>query len=332
MISIKNLTKTYSINNESFNALDNISIDINSNEIFGIVGLSGAGKSTLIRCINRLEEPTSGEISIDSLLITSLSKKNLLKRRQKIGMIFQNFNLFNSRTVFQNVAYPLEILKLSKYEIEKKVLLLLNTVGLIDKKNAYPSTLSGGQKQRVAIARALANDPDILLCDEATSALDPQTTKSILSLIREIKDERNLTVVLITHQMEVVREICDRVAILEAGKVIELDSVTNIFTNPKTATTKDFIRHLRPETIYETNFNKKDNLYRLHFIGANAGSPIISTLLKNHDIEVNILSGNINTLYHGQVGNLVISISGKPPEIDKALKTLSKLNVKWEVI
>lgn len=333
MIQIQNLTKSYFSKNSHFNALDNLSLTISDNSIFGVVGLSGAGKSTLIRCINRLEEPTSGNIIIHGVDITKLRRKDLLERRQKIGMIFQNFNLFHSRTVFENVAYPLEIAKKENAWIASKVSSLLETVGLSDKKDSYPATLSGGQKQRVAIARALANDPDILLCDEATSALDPQTTKSILSLIGKVKAERNLTVIMITHQMEVVREICDQVAIIEGGKIIEEGTVETVFAHPQKSTTKEFIRHLRPETVEEKiTAPIGDMLIRLKFIGSNANKPILSNLIRQFDVEVIILSGNIDQLHHSQIGTLVLSLSGKKEERALALSYLNQQNVLWEEI
>ncbi|WP_077368265.1 methionine ABC transporter ATP-binding protein [Anaerosalibacter sp. Marseille-P3206] len=243
MIHVENLSKVYkNNNNEKIYALNSINLEINKGEIFGIIGLSGAGKSTLIRCLNRLEEPTTGKVIMDNIEVTKLNKNDLRKKRKEIGMIFQHFNLLSSKTVYENIAFPLELEKLSKDEIDKRVNTLLKYVELEDKKHAYPSQLSGGQKQRVAIARALANNPKILLSDEGTSALDPKTTKSILELLCKIRDEFGLTIVLITHQMEVIKDICDRVAIIEDGKIIEENTVKEIFANPKTKTLQEFIR------------------------------------------------------------------------------------------
>lgn len=244
MIKINNLNKIYNSNSKSVIALKDINLEIKKGEKFGIIGLSGAGKSTLIRTINRLEEATSGNISINNNNINTLNKNDLRNLRRKVGMIFQHFNLLDSRTVFGNIAFPLEITKVSKEKINERVNELLDLVDLKDKSNSYPFELSGGQKQRVAIARALANEPQILLCDEATSALDPQTTKAILNLLNDIQNKLDLTIVLITHQMEVIRYFCDRVAIIEDGVIIELNTVKELFLNPKTNTAKDFISHL----------------------------------------------------------------------------------------
>lgn len=260
MIKLNNLSKTFITKDSSFKALDGVSLEINSGDIFGIIGLSGAGKSTLIRLLNRLEEPDCGEIYFDSTNVLSLSNKELRSFRQKHSMIFQGFNLLSSRTVAGNIGFPLEILGWSKKEINSRVDELLELVELSDKKLSYPSQLSGGQKQRVAIARALANNPKVLLCDEATSALDPQTTHSILSLLRELQKKFNLTIVMITHQMEVVKEICDRVAIIESGKIIEENSVEEIFSNPKSKTGKNFVNAIRG---HFPNSNKISNVIPL---------------------------------------------------------------------
>lgn len=242
MIKIENLSKVFSTGSSPVHALKNINLTIEKGQIYGIIGLSGAGKSTLIRTINRLEEPTSGHIYIDDEVLTSLSTESLRKRRQKIGMIFQHFNLLSSRTVEGNIAFPLEVAKVPKNQQPSIISELLNQVHLSEKEKAYPSQLSGGQKQRVAIARALANQPDILLCDEATSALDPKTTKAILQLIKKINRQTGITVILITHEMHVIREICDEVAILEDGQVIEQGLVSKVFNQPETQIGKAFIQ------------------------------------------------------------------------------------------
>lgn len=241
MIKIENICKIFKSSNQEVKALDNINLTIEKGDIYGIIGLSGAGKSTLIRTLNRLEEPTSGHIFIGDTDLTGLSKEALRKTRQKIGMIFQHFNLLSSRTVADNIKFPLEVAEVDSKEHTEIVDALLKRVELEDKKDSYPSQLSGGQKQRVAIARALANKPSILLCDEATSALDPKTTKSILHLIKEINESTGITVILITHEMHVIKEICDKVAILENGQVIEEGPVEKVFSNPKTTTGKIFI-------------------------------------------------------------------------------------------
>jgi len=335
LIRIENLSKTfYDENNNNIEALKNVNLEINEGEIFGIIGLSGAGKSTLIRCINRLEEPTQGKIYIQGEDITVYDKENLRNLRKNIGMIFQHFNLFSQKTVYKNIAFPLELEGLSKDEIEKRVDTLLEYVGLEDKKYAYPSQLSGGQKQRVAIARALANNPKILLSDEGTSALDPKTTKSILDLLRRTRDEFGLTIVLITHQMEVIKDICDRVAIIENGEIIEINTVEELFKNPRTKTAHEFISRIKSditEEIIEPN-ESSATIVRLGYTGENAKKPIVSRMVKNFDIEVNILSGDINRLIKTSVGHLILEIQGEDEEINKAINYLISNNVNVEVM
>ena len=245
-IKLENLEKTYATADKSVKAVDNVSLVIPENTVFGIIGKSGAGKSSLVRLMSLLETPDNGAVYYGNRRVDNLSKAELINERRCIGMIFQNFNLFSSRTAAKNVAYPLEICGTPKAEIEARVKKMLSLVGLEDRANAPISTLSGGQKQRVAIARALSTNPHILFCDEATSALDPQTTRSILALIREIQKKMNLTVVMITHQMEVVRDACDSVAVIDNGHIAEQGSVTELFSNPKTAITKDFLSHIQP--------------------------------------------------------------------------------------
>lgn len=334
MIVIKNLSKVYKNKSSNVKALKDINLEIRKGEIFGIIGLSGAGKSTLIRTINRLEEPTKGSIIIEGKNITKLDKKELINSRKEVGMIFQHFNLMNSRTVFQNIAFPLEINGKDRNTIEKRVNELLELVELVDKKNAYPSQLSGGQKQRVAIARALANNPKILLCDEATSALDPKTTKSILSLIKKIRMEFKLTVVLITHQMEVIKEVCDRVAIIEAGKIIELNTVEEIFARPQTSTAKAFISHIHRSHEKEIIYPKTpgSTVIRLSYLGDSAKKPIISSLIRKFNIDINILSGDIDELQSTSVGNLLIQVLGDSKEVENAFGWLKSQNIGLEVI
>lgn len=334
MIKVEGLSKTYKNNNKEIYALKNINIEIKKGEIFGIIGLSGAGKSTLIRCLNRLEEPTNGKIFIDGKEITNLNNTDLRETRKDIGMIFQHFNLLSSKNVYQNIAFPLELEGLKKDEIDKKINTLLEYVDLEDKKFAYPSQLSGGQKQRVAIARSLANNPKILLSDEGTSALDPKTTKSILELLNKIRKEFGLTIVLITHQMEVIKDICDRVAIIEDGEIIELNTVEEIFANPKTKTATEFISTLKINTQEGINYQRKSGskILRLSFVGENAKKPIVSKMVKQFDIDVNILSGNINELISTSIGNLVLEISGEDNQIEKAIDWLRKENIRLEVI
>lgn len=310
MIKIENLVKVYE---NGFKAVNDISLEVKKGEIFGIIGLSGAGKSSLIRCINRLEEPTSGNIFIDGKDIVKMNDKELKDARKNMSMIFQSFNLFYQKNVFENIAYPLKINGWKKEDIEKRVKTLLEYVNLSEKIFEYPANLSGGQKQRVAIARALAIQPKILLCDEATSALDPQSTKSILELLLRIRDEFNLTIILITHQMEVVKAICDRAGVIENGKIIEQDTVLKLFTSPKTQTTKNFIENLPEFTDYE-KFLREDYsgfLLRLGFTKETSTKPFISELIRQKNIDVNIISGNIDKIKEGKVGHLIVEVFEK---------------------
>lgn len=333
MIKIDNLTKEFNSNNKKITAVKDVSMNIQKGEIYGIIGYSGAGKSTLLRCINRLEEPTSGTITIDGVDITNLNQKDLRHERKNIGMIFQHFNLLEQKTVYENIALPLNLNKENKESINKRVMELLKYVDLEDKKNSYPSELSGGQKQRVAIARAISNNPKILLSDEGTSALDPQTTKSILNLLNKIREELGITIVMITHQMEVVKEICDRVAIMENGIVVEENTVENIFTNPKTKTANIFINSLSgddEEILIPENYSGQ--LIRLGFLGNSAKEPIVTELIRKVDVDVNILSGNINKLQETSVGHLIIELLGTDSNIKEAIDFLKSSNVQVEVL
>lgn len=334
MITIENLSKSFENGDDRIWAVKNVNLHVNEGEIFGIIGLSGAGKSTLIRCLNRLEEPTEGKITIDGVDITNLDKSGLRRVRKDIGMIFQHFNLLSQKTVYENIAFPLELEGMSKSEIRSRVNTLLDYVELVDKKDSYPSQLSGGQKQRVAIARALANNPKILLSDEGTSALDPKTTKSILDLLNRIRKEFNLTIVLITHQMEVVKDICDKVAIIEDGEIIESNKVDELFRNPKTKTANAFISgldfNIEEESIKSREF--KGTLIRLSYLGDSAKEPIVSKMVKNFNIHANILSGNINELMSTSVGYLILELLGEDNEIKNAIAYLKNQNVSVEVI
>lgn len=341
MIELVNVEKTYYSKAGDIHALKKTTLSIKAGEIFGIIGLSGAGKSTLVRCINMLERPTNGQVFVNNEELTAMSEAQLRKARQSIGMIFQHFNLLTSRTVYQNIAFPLEIQGLSKAEIDKRVRPLLELVQLQDRANYYPSQLSGGQKQRVGIARALASNPKVLLCDEATSALDPQTTKSILELLQDINKKLNLTIVLITHQMEVVKMICDRVAVMENGNIIEEGSMVDMFTNPQHPTTKEFTKSVVnaeiPEMIKklpltDTYKNGSKLIVRISFIGDSAGEPIVSGMVKHFAVDVSILYGNIDQLKDVPFGTLIIEISGDKEGINNALDYLHQQNLKTEVI
>lgn len=341
MIELQHIDKVYHTASGNLHALKDINLTINEGEIFGIIGLSGAGKSTLVRCINMLEKPTSGKVMVDGQEMTALGEEQLRKARQNIGMIFQHFNLLSSRTVFGNIAFPLEIQGMDKAAIQKKVEPLLDLVGLKDRADHYPSQLSGGQKQRVGIARALASDPKVLLCDEATSALDPQTTESILNLLRDINKRLHITIVMITHQMNVVKEICDRVAVIENGEIIEQGSMVDIFTNPQKATTKEFVASIQhndlPDFVKKLDIHKDYKagdkaLVSLSFIGDSAGEPIVSVLIKEYDTNVNILTANIETLQDTPFGTLLIEVEGDEDHLKKALDYLHERKVKDEVI
>ncbi len=318
-IKLENLKKEYTLADGTVvHAVNGISLEIPSNTIYGIIGKSGAGKSTLVRLISLLERPDSGAVYYDGKRVDDLKKYDLIEQRRRAGMIFQNFNLFSSRTAGQNIAYPLEICKTPKAKIKERVEELLALVGLEGRGDAKISSLSGGQKQRIAIARALANYPGILFCDEATSALDPQTTRAILDLIREIQKKMNLTVVMITHQMEVVRDACSLVSVLDEGRVVEEGSVSQIFTQPKAAITKEFMANIRAANFVQWSAQKGG--YVLRFEGVMTDKPLVSELIKKFDIEVNIRGGGIQDVQNQKVGVLRADISGN--ELQKAVAFL----------
>lgn len=336
MIDIKNLSKTFETNSGKIKALDNISLHINRGDIFGVIGLSGAGKSTLLRCINMLEKPTSGSIKIDGIEMTQLSSRELKEKRKKIGMIFQHFNLLSSRTVQGNIAFPLEITGLEQKKINDKVEKLLELVGLSDKAKSYPSQLSGGQKQRVGIARALANDPKVLLCDEATSALDPQTTLSILDLLKKINKQMGITIVLITHEMNVIKQICHNVAVIEKSKVVEIGPIIDIFSNPKTDTAKNFLKSVTlselPQEVIKRIQQLDGKVVKIGFFGEATAQPIISTVVKKFDIDANILYGNLDNIQDTPFGTLIIQFIGEDKKTKLALEYLKEIGLKVEVI
>lgn len=341
MIRLENVSKTFTDSNKEVHAVNNVSLTINDGDIFGIIGFSGAGKSTLVRCINLLEKPTDGKVFVDDAEITALSGKELRKARKKIGMIFQHFNLMPSRTIFGNVAYPLRGSGLSKEEIKEKVHHLLELVGISEKENAFPSQLSGGQKQRVAIARALANDPNILLCDEATSALDPQTTKSILKLLQQLNQTLGITVVVITHEMAVVKEICNRVAVMDHGDVVEEGEVFHVFASPKEPLTRSFIKTTsnlqKIEELIEADSpvvatKKGELIVRLSYVEKNTSEPLISTVTQKFGIILNIVFADVEIVQNAPIGGTVAIVSGESSRIDEALQYLRDKNVGVEVI
>ena len=353
-IKIKNLVKKYQLNDsKELLAVNNVNLDIEQGDIYGIMGLSGAGKSTLIRLLNRLEEPTSGEILVKQEIVdkkdntvTGYEDKNILKfnmkmlreYRKKTGMIFQHFNLLNSRNVAENVAFPLEISKWKKKDIEKRVDELLEIVGLSDKKLNYPEQLSGGQKQRVAIARALANNPKILLSDEATSALDPRTTNSILELLKDINKKFGITIILITHQMEVIKKICNKTAIMSDGQIIEKGETKEIFLNPKTDLAKEFVGNISHEefrTEEEKKHREENNgklRLRLKYNEDQVNESYITKIIRKYDVEVNILSGFIDKVGDVIVGNLLIEISASEEKSKDIIEWLKENEIDSEVL
>ncbi len=315
MIELHNITKIYP---NGFQAIKPLDLVVQKGDIMGIIGYSGAGKSTLIRLINRLESPTTGEVLINGENILQLSESSLQKRRQKIGMIFQYFNLLSARNVFGNVAFALEIAKWKSQDIKARVLELLEIVGLGDKAEFYPSQLSGGQKQRVAIARALANHPDILLCDEATSALDTKTTRSILDLLQKIQKQLGLTIVLITHQVEVVRQICNKVCVMSGGEIIERGSTEEIFSAPKHPITKELLSHL----LSFPHDTDNHNAHKISFLGEHIHEPLLAEVIKKFDVEVNILAGNIEPLSTTKIGYLFVEFGGNEAQIAQVIAYL----------
>ena len=340
MIKVNQVNKVFYQGTKEINALNDINLHIPQGQIFGVIGSSGAGKSTLIRCVNMLEAPTSGEVIVDGIDLTKLSKSGLSEARRNIGMIFQHFNLLSSRTVFNNVALPLELAGRDKAAIEAKVSELLELVGLSDKRDTYPANLSGGQKQRVAIARALASDPKVLLCDEATSALDPATTQSILELLREINRKLSITILLITHEMDVVKSICHQVAIIGDGELVEKGSVGEIFAHPKTELAHQFIRSTLDLTIPEdyqarlqdTRINSSYPLIRLEFTGATVDAPLMTQIARKFNIDVSILSSDLDYAGGVKFGMMVAELFGNETDDNAAIQFLRDNNVKVEVL
>ena len=341
MIKLNNITKIFTLPDKELTALDNVSLHVPKGQICGVIGASGAGKSTLIRCVNLLERPTHGAVIIDDVDLTQLSDAELVKTRRQIGMIFQHFNLLTSRTVFENVALPLELENKSKAEIQEKTTALLALVGLSDKHNVYPANLSGGQKQRVAIARALASDPKVLLCDEATSALDPATTQSILKLLKEINRTLGITILLITHEMEVVKRICDQVAVIDKGRLIEQGTVSEIFSNPKTELAQEFISstfHITLPEEYLENLSdtpkhaKSYPIIKFEFTGRSVDAPLLSQASKKFGVELSILTSQIDYAGGVKFGFTIAEVEGDEDAITQAKVYLMENNVRVEVL
>ncbi|WP_025783671.1 methionine ABC transporter ATP-binding protein [Sporosarcina sp. D27] len=329
MIEFKQAVKTFRLGKREVTAVNDVSLSVAQGEIFGIIGFSGAGKSTLLRLVNMLERPTTGSIQVQGVDLATLSQKDLRKLRRRIGMIFQNFNLFSSRTVAGNVAYPLKLAGGAKKEVTERVAELLDFVGLSDKANDYPEQLSGGQKQRVGIARALATSPDILICDEATSALDPDTTADILRLLKKVNKELGITILLITHEMHVIQEICDRVAVMEDGEVIETGTVFDTFTNPQHSTTQRFIQSVqqdRPSDALLKEWRSKGGrkLYRVIFKGEVASDPVLSRLTQKYGVNFNIVYGSIRELQEKFFGNLLVSFDGEEESVNLLIAALKE--------
>ncbi|SEF76257.1 methionine ABC transporter ATP-binding protein MetN [Vibrio hangzhouensis] len=340
MIEINQVNKVFYQGTKEIHALSDINLHIAEGTIFGVIGSSGAGKSTLIRCVNMLEAPTTGSVIVDGVDLTKLSKSELSETRRNIGMIFQHFNLLSSRTVFENVALPLELAGKDNAHIESKVTELLKLVGLADKRDTYPANLSGGQKQRVAIARALSSDPKVLLCDEATSALDPATTQSILELLKEINRKLKITMLLITHEMDVVKSICHEVAIIGGGRLVENGTVGEIFAHPKTELAHDFIRSTLDLSIpedYQVRLKQErvDGSYplvRLEFTGATVDAPLMTQIARKYNIDVSILSSDLDYAGGVKFGMMVAELFGSEEDDNAAIQYLRDHNVKVEVL
>ena len=335
MIEFKDISKHYELKGQTIRALDQINLEIPEGSIFGIIGYSGAGKSTLIRLINLLERPTQGQVIINQKDFTALDARSLRQERANIGMIFQHFNLLQTKTVAGNIEIPLKLLGVSKAEREKRLNELLDFIDLKHKKDAFPDELSGGQKQRVGIARALANHPKILLCDEATSALDPQTTKSVLALLKKINQEQGITIVMVTHEMDVIETVCDYVAVMEQGKVIETGSTIDIFSRPQHPTTKNFIQTVLQQQLPVNILNNLENqnhnsIYCLQFLGKSAQETVVQAVIKKFDISLNIVFANMTEINGTVIGQMFIQLLGDPAIIQQAIEFLQQNGVEVE--
>ena len=335
MIEFKNISKHYELKGQTIRALDQINLEIPAGSIFGIIGYSGAGKSTLIRLINLLERPNQGQVIINQKDFTALDARALRQERANIGMIFQHFNLLQTKTVADNIEMPLKLLGVSKDQREKRLNELLEFIDLKHKKDAFPDELSGGQKQRVGIARALANHPKILLCDEATSALDPQTTKSVLALLKKINQEQGITIVMVTHEMDVIESVCDYVAVMEQGKVIETGSTLEIFSQPQHPTTKNFIQTVLQQQLPVNILNNLENqnhksIYSLQFLGTSAQETVVQAAIKQFDVSLNILFANMTEINGSVIGQMFIQLLGDTESIRQTIDFFEKNGVKVE--
>ena len=334
MIELKNISVDFEDKGKVVHAVDNVSLKINKGEVFGIVGLSGAGKSTLVRVINLLQKPTKGEVLIDGVDITKLSRDELRKKRLKIGMIFQHFNLISGKTIYQNIEFVLKANNYPKEKRQERIEELLKLVNLSDKKDAYPVNLSGGQKQRVGIARAIANDPEILLCDEATSALDLENTDEVLNLLQNIKDHTDITIVFITHEMDVAKKLFDRAAVMSNGKIVEINDIYSLFSEPKHEVTKSLINRNSnielPKEIF-TQINKGE-IIKISYKGEESLNPVISNAIKKFDVDISIIHGKIDYIAGRPIGNLIVNITGKKDEINRAKKYIEDNAISTERI
>ncbi|MEQ3695988.1 MAG: methionine ABC transporter ATP-binding protein [Pseudomonadales bacterium] len=341
MIELVNVSKTFSVGQQQISALDDVNLTVPAGCIMGVIGSSGAGKSTLIRCVNGLESVTTGSVVVDGTDLTALGEKGLRLARRDIGMIFQHFNLLSSRTVYDNIAFPLELQGASTEEIKAAVEPLLTLTGLSAKTSQYPSQLSGGQKQRVAIARALAAKPKVLLCDEATSALDPHTTQSILALLRDINRELGITILLITHEMEVVKSVCDRVAIISDGRIVEENDVPSFFVHPKTDLAREFVKSALHEKLPEAieaklqraSSGDDEPIIRISFLGGNASTPLISQVSRDCEVDLSIMQSSLELLNGQTMGFLTAQLSGTDDNVSRAIRRLKdEANVTVEVL
>ncbi|MEK3901129.1 MULTISPECIES: methionine ABC transporter ATP-binding protein [unclassified Paenibacillus] len=337
MIELRNVYKTFTRKEVKIEALKGISLKVEKGDIFGVIGYSGAGKSTLIRLVNYLERPSEGQVLVEGYDLGAYSDKELRAAKKNIGMIFQHFNLLESKKVFDNVAIPLVLLKKSKAEIRKRVEELLEFVGLSDKAGSYPSELSGGQKQRVGIARALASNPSILLCDEATSALDPQTTQSILQLLKRINAEYNITVMIITHEMSVIQEICNKVAVMEEGRIIEQGSVLDVFGAPKHQTTQNFVKTVIQNSMTTSvrrtlKTEQGSRVYKLNFAGESASEPVLYEIIRTYGVKVNILFANTTEIQETTLGTIIVQLQGEPAQMEAALNYMKQHEVRIEEV
>lgn len=337
MIELRNVYKTFTRKEVKIEALKGISLKVEKGDIFGVIGYSGAGKSTLIRLVNYLERPSEGQVLVDGYDLGAYSDKELRAAKKNIGMIFQHFNLLESKKVFDNVAIPLVLLKKGKAEIRKRVEELLEFVGLSDKAGSYPSELSGGQKQRVGLARALASNPSILLCDEATSALDPQTTQSILQLLKRINAEYNITVMIITHEMSVIQEICNKVAVMEEGRIIEQGSVLDVFGEPKHQTTQNFVKTVIQNSMTTSvrrtlKTEQGSRVYKLNFAGESASEPVLYEIIRSYGVKVNILFANTTEIQETTLGTIIVQLQGEPAQMEAALNYMKQHEVRVEEV